>query len=275
MRAICFCASMILRIITSLFAALMLAGFEVSPQVRSGAKQGYPAVIKDSADRRAKAEREWRRMLEAHGVPQTPPDLYPITNTPRSLLGVSIKLLAGKPEPGTEQFALREAMRAFIDRWRELLAIDPSTISLIAAVASGDTERLTYSQANYAYPFAGNFGELVAVVSRDGRLIQLDDRFVPVVDLPLKPNIEREIAAKKVVGRTFNYTDIAGREQRTQIAELAEVTVKRLVILPVEKGDAVEIRLVWEVTAGRSLSWTVYVDAVTGEDVRVVQNFQT
>lgn len=216
-------------------------------------------------------------MLDSYGVPQTPPDLYPITNTPRSLLGVSngIKLRAGKPEPGTEQFALREAMKAFIDRWRELLAIDPASISLVSADASGDTERLTYSQANYAYPLAGNFGELVAVVSRDGRLMQLDDRFVPVVDLPLKPVIEREIAAKKVVGRTFSYTDIAGREQRTQIADVLEVVVKRLVILPIEKGDAVEVRLAWEVTAGRSLSWTVYLDAITGEDVRVVQNFQT
>lgn len=216
-------------------------------------------------------------MLDSYAIPQTPPDLYPITNTPRSLLGVTngIKLLAGKPEPGTETFALREAMRSFIDRWRELLAIDPATISLVGADGSGDTERLTYSQANYAYPLAGNFGEMVAVISRDGRLLQLDDRFVPVVDLPLKPTVEREIAAKKVVGRTFIYTDIAGRQQRTQIAELAEVTVKRLVILPIEKGDAVELRLVWEVTAGRSLSWTVYLDAVTGEDVRVVQNFQT
>ena len=268
---------MILRTITPLFAALLLAGPDVSPQSPGAAKQNYPAVIKDSADRRAKAEREWRRMLDAYGVPQTPPDLHPITNTPRSLLGVSngIKLLAAKPEPGMETFALREAMKAFIDRWRELLGIDPASISLIGADASGDTERLTYRQANYAYPVGGNFGEMVAVVSRDGRLLQLDDRFVPVVDLPLKPSVERDVAAKKVIGRTFRYTDIAGREQRTQINAPTEVSVKRLVILPIEKGDAVEVRLAWELIAGKSLSWTVYIDAVTGEDLRVVQNFQT
>lgn len=268
---------MTLPTITFLITALLLAGFEGSPQAPSSAKQGYPAIIKDSADRRAKAEREWRRMLDAYGVQQTPPDLYPITNTPRSLLGVSngIKILAGNPDPGTETFALRQAMKAFIDRWRELLAIDPALISLSRTDALGDTERFTYSQANYAHPLAGNFGEMVAVVSRDGRLIQLDDRFIPVVDLPSNPSIERDIAAKKVVGRTFSYTDIAGREQRTQIVEPAEVSVKRLVILPIQKGDAVEVRLAWEVIAGRSLSWTVYIDAVTGEDVRVVQNFQT
>jgi hypothetical protein len=268
---------MTLRTITSLITILLLAGSEALTQVPGAEKQTYPAVIKDSADRRAKAEREWRRMLDSYTVPQTPPDLYPITNTPRSLVGVSngIKLLSSKPEPGNERFALRQAMKAFIDRWRDLLAIDPEMISLTGADASGDTERLTYRQANYAYPLAGNFGEMVAVISSDGRLMQLDDRFVPAVDLPIKPTIDREAAAKRVVGRTFSYTDIAGRVQRTQIGDAGEVNVKRLAILPIEKGDAVEVRLVWEVIAGRSLSWTVYIDAVTGEDVRVIQNFQT
>ncbi|MFY9556960.1 MAG: hypothetical protein WAV47_19790 [Blastocatellia bacterium] len=234
-------------------------------------------MIRDSADLKAKAEREWRRMLDAYGVPQTPPDLYPITNTPRSLLGVSggMKLFSTKPEAGEESLALRAAMKLFIDRWRELLGVDPETVSLISTDESADVKRLTYRQANYAYPIAGNFGEMVAVISKDGRLLQLDDRFVPLIELPLKPVTEREIAAKKVLGKTFSYTDIAGREQRTQIGAPGEVSVKRLVVLPIEKGDAVEVHLAWELVAGKSLSWTVYIDAITGEELRVVQNFQT
>ena len=87
--------------------------------------------------------------------------------------------------------------------------------------------------------------------------------------------MERGIAGKKVVGRTFSYTDVAGREQRTPIGDPNEVNVKRLVVLPIEKADAVEVHLAWEVVAGKSLSWTVYIDAVTGEELRVFQNFQT
>jgi hypothetical protein len=98
---------------------------------------------------------------------------------------------------------------------------------------------------------------------------------VPVVDLPLKPSTDRDIAAKKVLGRTFSYTDIAGREQRIPIGAPNEVTVKRIVILPIEKGDSIEVRLAWEIVAGRSISWTVYIDAVNGEEIKVVQNFQT
>lgn len=264
-------------IATCLIAAFLLTGCETSPQVPGGGKSNYPAMIKDSADLRAKAEREWRRMLDSYGVPQTPPDLYPITNTPRSLLGVSggIQLLGATPEPGNEAFALRQAMKSFIDRWRDLLGADPATISLVSADESSDTRRLTFRQGNYAYPVAGNFGEMVAVVSRDGKLMQLDDRLIPVVELPLKPSTERDVAAKKVVGKTFTYTDIAGREQRLDITAASEVSVKRLVILPIQKGDAVEVHLAWEILAGKSMTWTMYLDAVTGDEIKITQNFQT
>jgi hypothetical protein len=275
-RVFRFFAGMILRIITSLLVAVFSAGSEASPQPQTKGKN-YPAIIKDSPELRAKAEREWRRMLDSYSIQQTPPDLYPITNTPRSLLGISggIPLLSVKPEPGTEVFARRGAVKTFIDRWRDLIGIDPTAISLTSADVSTDTERLTYRQANYPYPVAGNFGEMVAVVSFDGRLTQLDDRFVPVVDLPSKPSTDRDIAAKKILGRTFSYTDIAGREQRIPIGAPNEVSVKRLVILPIEKGDSIEVRLAWEIIAGRSISWTVYIDAVNGEEIKVVQNFQT
>lgn len=261
---------------TVLITAFILTGPNVFPQA-GGSKQNYPAIIKDSADQRAKAEREWRRMLDSYGVPQTPPDLYPITDTPRSLLGVSgaIQLFSVKPEPGTEAFALRQAMKLFIDRWRDLLGADPATISLVSDDESGDTSRLTYRQGDYAYPVAGNFGEMVAVVSRDGKLMQLDDRFIPVVELPLKPKTDRDVASKKVVGKVFSYTDVAGREQRLEISNASDVTVKRLVILPIQKGDAVEVHLAWEIVAGKSISWTMYLDAISGDELKVAQNFQT
>ena len=263
-------------IVTCLIAALFTVRYEVSPQVPNAARQNYPAVIRDSSERRAKAEREWRRMLDSYGVPQTPPDLHPITNTPRALQSVSggIKILASPADPNNDTFALREAMKSFIDRWRELLGLDPSSVSLTSVESSGDTQKLTYRQANFAYPVAGNFGEMTAAVSRDGILLQLDDRFVPVVDLPSRPLVQRDTAAKKVAGRSFSYADASGRQQLTQIAAGA-VSVKRLVVLPIEKGDAVEVHLAWELVAGTSLSWTVYIDAVTGEELRVVQNFQT
>jgi hypothetical protein len=269
---------MILFRLTFIIAvAILLVGCDASPQTPNTTQKNYPAVIRDSTERREKAEREWRRMLDAYSVQQTPPDLNPISYTPRSLLGVpgGIQLLTAKPEPGSESIALREAVKGFIDRWRELLGADPSAVSLVGGNNSDTVQRLTYRQVNYLFPVAGNFGEMAAVVSADGRLMQLDDRFIPVVELPIRPQIEREAAQKRVAGRTFTYSDIAGREQRTQIGSLDEVSVKRVVILPIEKSDMIEVHLAWEIIAGKSLSWTVYIDAINGEELKVVQNFQT
>src|SRR5262249_13375900 len=239
--------------------------------------RAYPAIIKDSTERRAKAEREWRQMLDSYGVAQTPPDLHPIIWTPRSLLGISggIKIMNVPPEATVDQLTLREAMRSFIDRWRDLIGADPSSVSLVSGDQSDNIQRLTYRQANYAYPVAGNAGEMTAVVSQDGRLLQLDDRFIPRVDLPAAPTVQREAAARRLKGRTFVYTDLAGQEQRATIGSVDEVAVKRLVVLSIEKGDAIEIHLAWEIIAGKQLSWTVYIDAVSGEELRVAQNFQT
>lgn len=274
----CFCAFMNpLRVIIFIVAAALLAACDSSPKVPNTTQKNYPVILRDSADNRAKAEREWRRMLDAYQVAQTPPDLHPIIYTPRSLLGVSggIKLLAAPPEPGNETTALREAMKGFLDRWRDLLNAEPSAVSLEGANSANTTQRLTYRQANYGLPVAGNYGEINAVISGDGRLLQFDDRFIPTIELPLRPQVAREEAQKRVVGRTFTYTDIAGHEQRTQLAGAADVTVKQLVVLPIQKGDNIEVHLAWEVSAGRGLSWTVYLDAITGDELRVVQNFQT
>src|ERR1041385_3396545 len=93
-------ARMILLLTKCFLFIFVLNGIGYAPQATR--RQNYPVVIKDSVDRRSKAEREWRRMLDAYGVVQTPPDLYPVTNTPRSIVGVSggIRILDYKPDPG-------------------------------------------------------------------------------------------------------------------------------------------------------------------------------
>ena len=244
-------------------------------QAPAAQRQNYPPVIADSNDRRARAEREWRRMLDFYHVPQTPPDLYPSTHFPRSLLGVSggIKILSTRP--GVGDTALLEGVKGFIDRWRDLVGADLASISLVSAVKTGGARRITYREAVYPFPIAGGYGQLTVVVSEDGRLIQLDDRFIPPADLPAGPSLNREVAARKLIGRTFSYRDISGGTQQVRINDRSELTVKQLVVLPIEKGKGLEIHLAWEIVAGKSQSWLVCVDAVSGEELRSIQNFET
>jgi hypothetical protein len=252
--------------------ALLLAGCAATPKVPGGQKENYPGLIKDSTDRRARAETEWRRMLEAYNVPQTPPDLYPITYTPRSLLGVSNGIkIASQPSLGNdpEGLALREFARAFIQRWRDLIGADPSSISLASAAQSGGGRQLVYKQANYPFAVAGNYGTMTINLTADGRVAGFDDRFIPVVELPVRPSIERDAAAAKLVGRSFTFTDSAGKQQSLSISDRSQVQVKQLVVIPIQKGDMLEVHLAWEIIAGKSEGRTVYVDAVNGEELKL------
>ncbi len=260
-----------------MLATLFTAGCSASPQVPDSRKQNYPAIIQDSVERRERADREWRRMLDAYGAPATSPDLYPVTYTPRSLAGVSggLQIIPSPPDPAMEELGTREGAKRFIDRWRELIGADPASVSLAEVSPIDGGQRLIYRQAGFSYPVAGNYGEMIAVITSAGRMIQLDDRFIPLVELPARPAIEREAAASRIVGKTFTYSDIAGRPQQARIDNPADVTVRQLVVLPIEKGNAIEVHLAWEIIAGSSLSWTVFIDAINGDELKVVQNFQT
>lgn len=258
---------------------LFFLSFILAYTLQAGAaqKQNYPPVIADSNDRRTRAEREWRRMLDFYHVPQTPPDLYPSTYLPRSLLGVpgGLNILTTEPGSSLEDIQVLEAVKGFIDRWRELVGGDLASISLVSADKSDRGRRITYRQAAYPFPIAGGYGQLTVSLNEDGRLIQLDDRFIPLVDLPTGPSIDRETAARKLIGRVFTYRDISGSAQQVRISDRSALAVKQLVVLPIDKVKGLEIHLAWEIAAGKSLSWLVYVDAVSGEELRSIQNFDT
>jgi hypothetical protein len=260
-----------------LFATASFAvGCAPAAQTPNGKAKSYPATIQPSPEKQEQAEREWRRLLELQSLPALPPDLDPITHTPRSLstLPNGIKLTTTSPAAGSETIAIREAARRFLDRWRDLLRADPQAVSLIKNDTTNGIHRLTFKQADYPFPVAGGYGELVMVIASDGTLRQLEDRFIPVVELPFTPVITRDVVVERVANRVFRYADIAGREQQARIPA-SEVSVKGLVIVPVEKNNRLEVYLAWEVVAGASRSWTVYLDAIEGLEVKVVQNFTT
>jgi hypothetical protein len=265
-----------LKVVLSVLIALSPAG-SAGFQARKGSTPDYPVIISESEERRARAEREWKRMLDSYNAPPTPADLYPITSTPRSLSAAAgIMIVPAKAAASdSDTLTVREAMKVFLERWRELIGVAPDLMSLQQSVVSGDSLRLTFKQANYPFAVENGYGVLTAVLSLDGRLLQLDDRVIPLVDLPSQPKIDREAARARLKGRTFTYSDVGGHEQIFTVSGEQEIAVKRLAVVPIEKAGAMEVHLAWEMEAGQSLSWTVYVDAITGEELVVVQNFKT
>jgi hypothetical protein len=264
------------RLIGLVALAAAMIGCDLAPKVPGAAEKGYPPVIEDSADRREKAERDWRRLLDVYSLPPTPPDLYPVTYTPRSLLGVSggIKFVTFFTSTQSQDIAVREAAKGFIERWRDLIGVDPGGISLVAVSAAGGATQLTYRQGDYPFPFAGDYGEMTLSISSDGRLTQLDDRFIPVMELPVRPAIDKEAALKNVIGKSFVLTDKNGRPQQASVSGAADVSSARVVILPVQKGNGLEVHLAWQLTPAKAQGSSIYVDAVNGQELRLTENSQ-
>ncbi|HYL97678.1 MAG TPA: hypothetical protein VEZ90_01900 [Blastocatellia bacterium] len=244
--------------------------FGVPVQAKSN-QQPYPGVIADSSERQASAERDWRRMLDAYGVPAVRADLYPITYAPKSIPAgaQAMKITPPRSSESEDVTSLRETVKIFLERWRDLFLADPDATSLVSASHDGNTTVLSFRQTNYPYPIAGEFGTFSLSVTQDGKLEQIDDRFIPLVDVPQRPVLERSATAERVVGRTFSINDAPGEPVQVSATDKKQVTVRQLVVLPLKKDKNIEVHLAWEVdvTAGRGC--TVYVDAITGESLAV------
>ncbi|MGH9760273.1 MAG: hypothetical protein ACREDR_17535 [Blastocatellia bacterium] len=236
-------------------------------QAKPSGEQNYPIVISDSAERRTIAERDWHRMLDAYSAPDVAPDLYAVTYTPKSLPSTleGMKITPAQSAGLEDGTGLREAAKIFLDRWRDLLDAGPEALSLISAAQTGNTTALTYRQANYPYPVVGEFGTLTLLITQDGRLKQIDDQFIPVVDLPNRPALDRNAVAERVIGRAFKASDSSGKGKTVSVTDAKQIAVKQIVVLPLRKPAAIEIHLAWQVDVTAETGCTVYVDAMNGE----------
>jgi hypothetical protein len=246
--------------------------------------EGYPAIIEATPQRRQSGNIAWRLFLAEHGAPrQIEPDLHPILRTPVSLpreLAGKIKLISGSTELTEE--AAREALRAFIERQMPMLsgrdrtaALSLKDLSLVSFVSSPPRFSAVYQQMNFGYPLSGELGKLEIGITRSGELVSLKSLLVPRLELPRRPHIDSTGLAQKMVDREFTYSAIDGRPLTYKVRGADEVTVKDLVIYPKQESDRILLYLAYPVEVGRGTTWTVYVDAFTGNDIAVVQNFMT
>jgi len=270
-----------------LTAATVLAACSSSVRVpgptggASDVPPNYPTTVVESAAHRDAARAQWTQLFESYGVPperRKPPELAPFTHTPTSILGGGpIPLVAAAGAAVENEEGTRLLVREFIAKHADLLGVAAGSLSLENVANAGQLgTRYTFVQAGAPFPIAAPAGRIDFVVSPKAEIIQINDTAIPVGELPATPRIAREAAEKLVLGKTFTYGDIAGRERSVTISDAAGVKASRLVVYARETEAALTIHLAWEVEAGSGgMTWTVYVDAVTGEVVGTRQNFQT
>ncbi|HEY6402738.1 MAG TPA: hypothetical protein VI479_15080 [Blastocatellia bacterium] len=282
-----FCAVLLIAYY-SLFCACATQG-PVAVNTPEGRLQNYPPVIEDTLQRRQAALGAWKKLLAEFQLPEVMPELEPVLGAPRALPPE----LAGRITLQTKSGAFgeleaKESMRRFIERASGVLfpshtpnsandsasgSIGMKDISLVSFTDDGGFYRAVYRQANYAFPISGAYGELRLTAGKNGTLQQLQSRIIPALDLPARAEIAPQSLVDKMVGREFSYTSIAGKPLSYKVANPSEVSVKDLVVYPKLEGNKITIHLAYPVEAGQGMTWTVYVDAITSQEIDVKQNF--
>ncbi|MGH9852920.1 MAG: hypothetical protein ACREBD_24045 [Blastocatellia bacterium] len=243
--------------------------------------QNYPPVIEDSPERQQAAQEAWKNFLAEFRLPDAPPDLEPVLNTPRTLpMELAGQIVLHTKAGAFGEMEAKEALRRFIERARGLLVggaknnqLNLKDLSLVSFSNDGNFYRAVYQQMNYQRPIVNGYGDLRLVVGKNGMLLQLNSRIIPVFDLPAPAEINPQSIADKMMGREFKYANIAGQTLSYKVTQRSEVSVKDLVVYPKEEGRKITIHLAYAVEVGTGTTWTVYVDAINGQEIAVKQNF--
>ena len=253
---------------------------QIAGNTPQGQSAAYPPLIEDTTARQQTAARAWTRFLADWRLPETAPDSMPVTHTPRSLPAGLAGRININTKPGKfGELELKEALRLFIERSGGLLsgseagvALGPKDLSLLSFAGEGNFYHATFRQMSYPFHIAENYGELRFVISKTGELLQLSSSLLPDVSLPARAEVKPETVSERLLNREFTYTTIAGRPQSFRATKRDDIRVGELIVYPKLVGNRLEIHLAYSVTVGNGQSWTVYVDAINGEELGVKQS---
>ncbi|MDX2041695.1 MAG: hypothetical protein SF097_10610 [Acidobacteriota bacterium] len=261
--------------------ALILAACASPGQIVSNTPQqqqtAYPPIIEDTPIRQQAAHEAWKKFLAELGLPDAKADLMPVLNSPRALpaeLAGQIKLKTASDKFG--EMEVKEALRQFIERFGSVLCSDPVSLrdlSLVSFADEGKFFRVAYWQANYAYQIAEPYGELRFVIAKTGDLLQWNSSLLPAVSLPTRSEIKPQAIYEKLLGRQFSHTTISGQPQTYKASSREAIKIGDLIVYPKLEGNRLELHLTYPVVVGNGMTWTVFMDAITGEELGVKQNF--
>jgi hypothetical protein len=252
--------------------------------------QAYPPVIEASGAREQAAGEAWSKFLAGRRLDYAPPDFEPTLYAPRALPAALAGRISIRPESGEggapggvndalDEMKAKNLLRAFIERERVLLTGDGASaltlrdLSLAAFSADANTYRAVYRQVNFPFPVANGYGELRLVISKTGALLQLSSRLLPPVELQTPPALDRAAVTEKLIGREFTYTSVAGQPLSYKVTDAEDVVIRDLVVYPQPEQGRLTLRLAYPVEVGRGTTWTIYVDAVGGQEIAVKPNF--
>lgn len=117
--------------------------------------------------------------------------------------------------------------------------------------------------------------ERLAVFANVKGIARIDGYGFLKIKAPLEPKISENSAKNKLVGRIFTFSDKGGRPRDVKVEqEDLDKDAHKVIFVKKRYHQGLELRLAWKITV-KSGRWLVYIDALTGEELEVVQAFQT
>lgn len=95
----------------------------------------------------------------------------------------------------------------------------------------------------------------------------------PSIKVPLEPKVSSAFARRKFVGKTLTSMDISGNPVNYTVEQKDLGSSGHKVIFVRKTSSGLEFRLAWKVSVGQPTMWSGYVDAITGEELDILQEF--
>lgn len=213
---------------------------------------------------------------------QTASYLQPVTATIKSLPAILstplyLPKVGIKPEMNEEE--TREALRRFIDDWRNLIGADPSQLSLAERIDQPNGVKIArYEQRPFRYPLRGDYGKLEVHFTADRRLLNVSSSCIPDAErlqaalAAITPRVKPEEAVQSVMTGVLTYTDSLGNQQTYRLSADNKVGVGELATYARAAKDrpgTLELLVAWEISVSNAPFKNVYIDSVTKEIIAI------
>ena len=254
--------------------------------------KNYPPILEANPIRQKAAEKAWQLFLKEYNLPEVEPDFEPILYTLRELpKDLDIHIVLNSADSILDEIKAKEILQNFVvdarailcgDYYDRLLNIEDIVLDSFRGGVGGSFYRAIYKQTSYSFPIFNNYGRLDLILGKDGKLIAMRSNLIPLVDLPTQGSIEPEILIDKLIGRNFFYSDFSGNPRVYKVTsreEIEDINDGNLVVYPKLGDEKLIFHLAYKIGVGKMFGsfrdWTVYLDAITGEELGITQNFNT
>lgn len=133
------------------------------------------------------------------------------------------------------------------------------------------TELQLYFPGQFMFdlPVEGDVNPLVVIANANG-VIRVESYWLPETPLPLRTTIRSSNARQMLLGRPVPPGDGNGTTGPHLITDHDLRHAARRVVFVNESPRGLEVRVAWKIPVGGAMLWTAYVDAITGEVLRII-----